>query len=227
MFERISDDALRMQTAALAEAAAMGHAELGDDHLLLAVAMGNDLAADLVAQRVSVRDLHAHVAGAHRQTQRPEGHVPLTKGAKATWERALPCAERLGHHEVQTVDVLLAMLEVKGEARRALKALGVDVDELRRETERVATGDPTGEEAVQAWSEHIIVEEAFAGPIGVRGPARPWPSPRCHGCRALLSDHMQLRTMEVPDAATGAVERFRFLYCGACGTALAIERIDR
>ena len=55
------------------------------------------------------------------------------------------------------------------------------------------------------------------------GPLRPWPSPRCHGCRQLISANGQLRTLTFNDES-GSEQRFQFLFCGNCGTAFAVER---
>ena len=54
---------------------------------------------------------------------------------------------------------------------------------------------------------------------------RPWPSPRCHGCREQISSNGQMVTLDFSDNSTGAPASFVFLYCGNCGTAFAIERV--
>lgn len=225
MFKRMTDAARRVIADAQAEVASMGHAEMDDDHLLLALAMGNDPAAELVAGRVEVAALHNHVAQARPQVRRGSGHIPLTHAAKSVLEHSLRQALRLGRKEVDTLALLLAMLDVKGKAVEALRALGVDTDELAQEAEVAADMAPDdAEEAVDISFTATVTASAEA--IEEPGNLRPWPSPRCQGCRRLIRDHVRLRTLEVPDEATGKTERFRFLYCGACGTAFAIERVD-
>ena len=58
------------------------------------------------------------------------------------------------------------------------------------------------------------------------GPLRPWTSPRCHGCRKLITANGQLRTLSFHDEL-GAEHQFQFLFCGTCGTAFAVERVTR
>ena len=62
---------------------------------------------------------------------------------------------------------------------------------------------------------------AIAEPARVR----PWPSPRCHGCRELISDNGQMTTLDLRDNTTGKLGTFLFPFCGNCGTAFAIERV--
>lgn len=57
------------------------------------------------------------------------------------------------------------------------------------------------------------------------GRVRPWPSPRCHGCRELVATTGTIRTLSFADDRTGEPLRYRFLFCGSCGTAFASSRV--
>ena len=226
MQDRLSEGVKRAVVAARAEAEAMGHGEVGDDHLLLAVAMGNDLAAEIIGRCVSVRALHDAVAAAHapRAEVRGEADTALQR----VWPEALRHSAGIGMDEIDTMTLLLGIVDVDGDAVRALRGLEVDVIALATELERAAEatrpGSPDEELVDVSASTTFSARMAKAEPSGAM---RPWPSPRCHGCRKMIRDHVQLRTLDVPDQVTGEVQQYRFLYCGACGTAFAIERIER
>ena len=54
---------------------------------------------------------------------------------------------------------------------------------------------------------------------------RPWPGPRCHGCRSLVASTGVVRTLSFDDDLTPERLRYRFLFCGSCGTAFASGRV--
>lgn len=203
----------------------MRHVQTGDDHLLLAMAMGNDQAAEIIVRWVSAHAMHHQVNEAHEVQEQLTAPPELSAGATHALERARHHAYRLGRHQIDTVALLLGILERNDHAVQALSALGVDVAEMARDVELTATEQPA-QEVIEAAVVHE--ETATASSMATEAasrPVRPWPSPRCQGCHKLIRDHVQLRTLDVPDETTGEVERFRFLYCGSCGTAFAIERI--
>jgi hypothetical protein len=41
----------------------------------------------------------------------------------------------------------------------------------------------------------------------------------------LIANNGQMRTLTFTEEPYGLVERYRFLYCGSCGTAFAISRL--
>ena len=245
MLERLSPDAGEAIAAAGGFARTMGAAEVRDDHLLIALAMRSDLAAEVVCRWASVEDLVAQVSSvedAHGRAPEidPEEDVVRSRHVDRVVEHAQFHSHRLAEARITTVALLLGIFEHKGPALDALRAVGVDVAAMERDV--LLSVDPsTTVEFGGAWTLEPLGEgqipppltgSAFAQPVEPAAPPPPagslrgWPSPRCQGCRQLVRDHARVWTMDVPDQATGETVRFRFLYCGSCGTAFAIENLD-
>jgi hypothetical protein len=117
-----------------AEAASLGCAEIGSDHLLLALLReGSGQAARALAQ-VGV-DLRAARAAAEFLNPVAPGHhstkVDLSLSARKALDLARDEARRLGESKVDTLHLLLGLLRQKGEAVEILDWLGVSLPRLR------------------------------------------------------------------------------------------------
>jgi ATP-dependent Clp protease ATP-binding subunit ClpA len=78
-----------------------------------------------------------------KQPPMPSGHIPFSKPGKKVLELSLREAVRLKSHDINSGHLLLGVLrEIQGEDResvavRLVAGEGLDVDALRRETERL------------------------------------------------------------------------------------------
>ena len=113
------DDARRIVDLALEEARLLGHAELGDDHLLLGVAL---VAPDLVG--VPIEALRARVVAGRGGRPRGLGVEPGL-GESALDAISAASRERCGK-AVTPVDLLAALARGGGLAADALARIGVD-----------------------------------------------------------------------------------------------------
>jgi hypothetical protein len=52
---------------------------------------------------------------------------------------------------------------------------------------------------------------------------RPWLSPRCPKCQALIERTGRVRNLSFPDAVLGTERDWVFLFCGACGMTFDVE----
>ncbi len=137
MFDRITHPAKRMLTRARVECLRRRNEEIDDAHLLLALASVPEGTAASVLRRMNLG-----FEALWREVGRlsPDGTAPLTrdsipfsKRAKRVLELALTEARTLGDFHVDTGYLLLAiLLEEAGPAAQALRALGVEVEDLRR-----------------------------------------------------------------------------------------------
>ena len=211
MFERFDHDARRVVVEAQTHARLLGHPFIGSEHLLLSIADVGAGAAAALRNHVSLARLTELVAQKHDAQPVESAHIPFTASAKTTLELALREALVNGVDSIGTGTLLLGVLRDDGAGRQVLVQADVDVEALRRDV--VA--------ALQAQADIGPVQSTVAEDR----TARPWPSPRCHGCREPIATNAQLHTLDARDRTTGAEHRFQFLYCGSCGTAFAIERV--
>jgi hypothetical protein len=120
---------------AVDEAARLGHAFVGTEHLLLGVLDGENLAVvaldALGADNTAVKATLIKRMGAH--TPVPGDGLPFTPLARRALDRGLREALRMGHNYVGTEHILIALADGDGIGAEVLRDSGVDADGVRRE----------------------------------------------------------------------------------------------
>ena len=138
-FSRWTARARAALETAVAEAARLGNAFVGTEHLLLGVCEGENLAVvALDALGADSTSLHQAVlarVGTSRDV--PGDGLPFTPLARRALDRSLREALRLGHNYVGTEHVLIALAAGEGVAAEVLHDAGVDPDGIRREVIRL------------------------------------------------------------------------------------------
>ena len=136
MFERFSRVARQAVVLAQEEARELGHAQIGTEHVLLALLRVDDgIAASVLtglgATLDDTRDQVLRLTG--RGDGAPRGHIPFSPRAKKVLELSLREALQLGHNYIGSEHVLLGLLrEGKGVAARVLVAMGLTLETVRR-----------------------------------------------------------------------------------------------
>lgn len=135
MFDRFSDQARRAVVRAQDEAARLGHANIGTEHLLLGVLSGGDgvaarALAELGVTLAAVRERVEELMG-RGESSRDTG-IPFTPRARNVLELSLREALQL-HQSVIGTEHLLLGLTCDGEAvaARVLDRLGIDLARVR------------------------------------------------------------------------------------------------
>jgi hypothetical protein len=144
-----SAQARRAVRIAVEEAASMGHASAGPEHLLLALLRDDvgpavhaleELGVHYSAARREVRALYGEsddLAGAEPAVRR----VPVSARARQALERAVREAVAAGADEVGVEHVLLGVLgDAPGGAVRALAALGITPRRVQTRLRRILSG---------------------------------------------------------------------------------------
>jgi len=134
VFERFTDRARRALVFAQDEAREMGHGKIDPDHLLVALARGEGLAATAMAEAgVDTDALRRRVALAHPHEPAAGrlDKVPFSRAAKKSLELSLRAALKLGHNYIGTEHLFLGLQrerEQRGETLDGL--LGVATAEV-------------------------------------------------------------------------------------------------
>ena len=138
MFERFTDEARHAVALAQQLSRELHHDYVGTEHILLAlVHPRSGVAADVLASMEITEEkvrgqLDVHLKPGHQES--PPAHVPFTPRAKKTLELGLREALLLGHDQIGTEHILLALLrEGDGVAGQTLLALGTDLRTTRRQ----------------------------------------------------------------------------------------------
>jgi ATP-dependent Clp protease ATP-binding subunit ClpA len=129
MFERFTDQARSAIVAATEEARALGHQQLGTEHVLLGLLHDPTSVSGraFASLGVSLDDTRARVASTVHDATAPDGPESLTSRAKQLLELSGREAVRHGRAEIGTGDLALALLrERDGTAVRVLSELGVE-----------------------------------------------------------------------------------------------------
>ncbi len=169
-FHRFTSQARRAVHLAQEEARLLRHNYVGTEHLLLGLLYkGDGVAAEalqsLHISRGDVRGQVEEIIG-YGETAAVPGHLPFTPRSKKVLELSLREAMLLGHHQIGTEHVLLAIIrEGEGLAAQVLVRLGTDLPGTR---ERVLAVLQAHEEA--GWparaprvaSEFVDVSEQLA-----------------------------------------------------------------
>ncbi len=140
-FDKFTERARRVLTLAQEEAQRFNHNYIGTEHLLLGlVREGEGVAAKVLAnlgvELNKVRSAVEFIIG--RGDRSVLGEIGLTPRAKKVIELAVDEARRLNHHYIGTEHLLLGLVrEGEGIAAGVLESLGVNLERVRAETQRI------------------------------------------------------------------------------------------
>ncbi len=134
--DKFTDQARKVLALAVEEARHAHHAEVGPEHLLLAImSEGEGVAARALAQlQVQPGAVRAQIATAHPAGEQPAdaGQIGMSAQGKASIELAVQEARSLGHHYLGTEHLLLGLLrEDAGLASQVLRTSGVTLEQAR------------------------------------------------------------------------------------------------
>src|SRR3990170_7357225 len=145
-FEKFSERARRVLTLAQEEAQRFNHNYIGTEHILLGlVREGEGVAARVLANLgVELTKVRAAVEFIIGRGERPTtGEIGLTPRAKRVIELAVDEARRLNHNYIGTEHLLLGLLrEGEGVAAVVLESLGVSLERVRGEVQRILAQSP-------------------------------------------------------------------------------------
>ena len=206
VLERLDDHARMALDQAFAEARALGHSQVGTEHLLLGMlAEGRTAAARALLDCGATLDgcrAKAVEAVASKRHGPPADELTLSDRASRALERAgrLSLRQRCDH--IEAGHILVSVLDVEGTAGQVLRGLSVDLARLRRETVSAPAEGAVDEQPVPT-------DEAAVSVL-----------PRCPGCRADLAATLSHSVMS---SAGGDGRRLQWTiaYCSACGNSLA------
>ncbi|MDD9995001.1 MAG: AAA family ATPase, partial [Dehalococcoidia bacterium] len=142
-FEKFSERARRVLSLAQEEAQRFNHNYIGTEHILLGLVRETDGVAAKVLSSLGVelnkvRSAVEFIIG--RGERASGGDIGLTPRAKKVIELAVDEARRLNHHYIGTEHLLIGLMrEGEGVAAGVLESLGVNLDKVRGETNRILT----------------------------------------------------------------------------------------
>jgi ATP-dependent Clp protease ATP-binding subunit ClpA len=162
MFERFSEPARTVIRDAQEEAELMRHAHIGTEHLLVALARGDDVAAELLHRfgldGESTRAEVVKLVGMGEA--QPSSRPPFTPAAQDALEQTLAEAMRLGHETAQPGHILLAIMRPQDAlARRILHNAGAAPRDVRTELiHRLGDSSaPRGSAPVTVWLDDVAL----------------------------------------------------------------------
>ena len=140
-FEKFSERARRVLSLAQEEAQELNHNYIGTEHVLLGLArepegVGTRVLVSLGVDLSKIRSAVTFIIG--RGQKQPSSDVGLTPRAKKVIELAVDEAREMSHHYIGTEHLLIGLLrEGDGVAAGVLESLGVTLDKVRQETQRI------------------------------------------------------------------------------------------
>ena len=152
--DRFTQRARRVLAYAQEEAERLNHSYIGTEHLLLGLlreesGIAGKVLRDLNVQYERVTELVERITGPGRRT--PFSQIDLTPRTKRVIELAVDEARRLGQHYIGTEHLLLGLIrQGDGVAIDILRQLGVNPDQIRRETMRALQETPSSGEKAAA-----------------------------------------------------------------------------
>jgi ATP-dependent Clp protease ATP-binding subunit ClpC len=146
-FEKFSERARKVLTLAQEEAQRFSHNYIGTEHILLGLVREPEgvVPRVLVNLGIDLNKVRAAVEFIIGRGEKPiEGEIGLTPRAKKVIELAVDEARRMSHSYIGTEHLLVGLLrEGEGVASGVLESLGVTLDKVRAETQKVL-GQSTG-----------------------------------------------------------------------------------
>lgn len=140
MFENVTERVRRAVVFAQEEARALQHHHIGSEHILLGlVHEGEGTAArTLDSLGITAQDVHRQVEEVvGRGEHAPDGHIPFSGHAKKIFEGGRYEAQQLGHDDLGTDHLLLALTRLpKSAAGSVLLQLGAEPERVRLEVLR-------------------------------------------------------------------------------------------
>lgn len=158
-FDKFTERARKVLSLAQEEAQRFQHPYIGTEHLLLAlVGEGEGVAAkvlvNLGVELNRVRSAVEFIIG--RGDRIVLGEMGLTPRSKKVIELAVDEARQLKHHYIGTEHLLLGLVrEGEGVAAGVLNSLGIELEDVRRETLRLLGADTTTTVTRQAEEEDV------------------------------------------------------------------------
>lgn len=162
------------------EAAELRHANVGTEHILLALVHEGEGCACAVLENLGLDldQVRENVLQSVKPGDTPTGpDLPYNSRAKKVLELSMSEARELNHSFVGTEHLLLGLLrEMKGVAAQVLDHLGCTLEAARTETLRIfGTETPTAPET--GSSVHLKWAVASHGRVAAVSPERPPPPP--------------------------------------------------
>ncbi len=142
-FEKFSERARRVLSLAQEEAQRFNHNYIGTEHVLLGLVRETEgVAAKVLANlNVELPKIRSAVEFIIGKGERPApGEIGLTPRAKKVIELAVDEARRMTTHYIGTEHLLIGLMrEGEGVAAGVLESLGVSLDKVRAETNKILT----------------------------------------------------------------------------------------
>src|SRR4030065_592378 len=138
--ERFTQRARRVLSLAHQDAERMRHNYIGTEHLLLGVireegGVAGRLWRELGLESDRVQEIIERLAGTGGFRG---GKLDLSPGTQQVLEHAVDEARKMGHHYIGTEHILLGLVRYdEGVALDVLRKLGINADQIRRQTRRV------------------------------------------------------------------------------------------
>ncbi len=141
-FEKFSERARRVLSLAQEEAIRFNHNYIGTEHVLLGLVRESEGVAARVLGNLGIdlTKIRSAVEFIIGRGERPVSgeNIGLTPRAKKVIELAVDEARRMSHHYIGTEHLLIGLLrEGEGVASGVLESLGVTLDKVRAETQRL------------------------------------------------------------------------------------------
>ena len=147
-FEKFSERARRVLSLAQEEAQRFNHNYIGTEHILLGLVRENEgvAARVLLNQNVELSKIRSAVEFIISRGDRPPpGEIGLTPRAKKVIVLAVDEARRLNHHYIGTEHILIGLMrEGEGVAAGVLESLGITLEKVREETNRIIQSQSLG-----------------------------------------------------------------------------------
>jgi hypothetical protein len=147
-FERFTEDGKRTLTLAQEEAERSHHSYIGTEHLLLGLIRIQSGAAHVAFKELGITEAPVRVlidtATGRNERVRVNAVIPTSR-VKTIIEMSFEEARRMGHHEVDTGHILIALaMEANGIAAHVLQELGATAERVVSATERALGVDESG-----------------------------------------------------------------------------------
>ena len=172
MFERFTERGRQVVVLAQEEARLLNHGYIGTEHLLLGLMREQEglAARSLRSLGLTADGVWAEVVRFVGRGAEPSGgQIPFTPQAKKVLELSLRESQSLGHHQIGTEHILLALVrEPEGAAARILLRFDADPRTVRDEVTRMLRGPGAAHvriavSGIDAWSEGLASHLGLLG----------------------------------------------------------------